>query len=134
MKRVWSYISATFWGLHHSSINFRCCKISTVLSAHFIQVLCLFFCFWLSYGDMSDFIRKILIFGHSFVRRLPDDLVKCFDSRAKQNFNLAEELARFCRDTLKIKVVVVCQVINRVPPRRIWLLIIWLLSYGSTCV
>ena len=38
---------------------------------------------------MSDFIPKVLIFGHSFVRRLHDDLVKGFDSRAKQNFNLA---------------------------------------------
>ena len=159
-------------GLHHSSINFRRCKKSTVLSAHFSQVLCQFFCFWLSYGDMSDFIPKVLIFGHSFVRRLQDDLVKGFDSRAKQNFNLAgsgvyvclkgiggrtvekvmkhdvssitnfkpdivilefgkndlsylppevvgsriEELARFCRDMLKIKVVVVCQVINRNKP------------------
>ena len=25
---------------------------------------------------MSDFIPKVLIFGHSFVRRLDDDLVK----------------------------------------------------------
>lgn len=25
---------------------------------------------------MSDFIPKVLIFGHSFVRRLHDDLVK----------------------------------------------------------
>ena len=38
---------------------------------------------------MSDFIPKVLIFGHSFVRRLHDDLVKGFDSCAKQNFNLA---------------------------------------------
>ena len=65
---------------------------------------------------MSDFIPKILIFGHSFVRSLQDDLVKGFDSPAKQNFNLAEELARFCRDMLKIKVVLVCQVINRNKP------------------
>ena len=113
---------------------------------------------------MSDFIPKVLIFGHSFVRRLHDDLVKGFDSRAKQNFNLAgsgvyvclkgtggrtvekvrkydisaiasiqpdiiilelgtndlchlspevvgsriEELARFFRDELRVKVVVVC--------------------------
>ena len=34
---------------------------------------------------MSDFIPKVLIFGHSFVRRLHHDLVKGFDSRAKQN-------------------------------------------------
>ena len=38
---------------------------------------------------MSDFIPKVLIFGHSLVRRLHDDLVKGFDSCAKQNFNLA---------------------------------------------
>ena len=37
---------------------------------------------------MSDFIPKVLIFGHLFVRRSHDDLVKDFDSRAKQNFNL----------------------------------------------
>ena len=121
---------------------------------------------------MSDFIPKVLIFGHSFVRRLHDDLVKGFDSRAKQNFNLAgsgvyvclkgtggrtvekvrkydisaiasiqpdiiilelgtndlchlspevvgsriEELARFFRDELRVKVVVVCQVIDRKIP------------------
>ena len=118
---------------------------------------------------MSDFIPKVLIFGLSFVRRLHDDLVKGFDSRAKQNFNLAgyfvyvclkgtggrtvekvrkydisaiasiqpdiiilelgtndlchlppevvgsriEELARFFRDELQVKVVVVYQVIDR---------------------
>ena len=119
---------------------------------------------------MSDFIPKVLIFGHSFVRRLHDDLVKGFDSRAKQNFNLAgsgvyvclkgtgdrtvekvrkydisaiasiqpdiiilelgtndlrrlspevvgsridrEELARFFRDELRVKVVMACQVID----------------------
>ena len=121
---------------------------------------------------MSDFIPKVLIFGHSFVRRLHDDLVKGFDSRAKQNFNLAgsgvyvclkgtggrtvekvrkydisaitsiqpdiiilglgtndlchlspevvgsriEELARFFRDELRVKVVVVCQIIDRKIP------------------
>ena len=46
-------------------------------------------CCGVSGGNMSDFIPKVLIFGHSFVRRLHDDLVKGFDSRAKQNFNLA---------------------------------------------
>ena len=141
---------------------------------------------------MSEFISKVLIFAHSFVRRLQDDLVKGFDSHAKENFNLAgsgvyvfklkgigghtvekvmkhdvssintfkpdiiileigtndlsylppevvgsriEKLVRFCRDELKIKVVVVCQAINhnkRIPPRRIWFLIIWLPSYDST--
>ena len=34
-------------------------------------------------------LSKITVFGHSFVRRLRDDLVSHFDSRAKQNFNLA---------------------------------------------
>ena len=121
---------------------------------------------------MSDFIPKVLIFGHSFVRRLHDDLVKGFDSRANQNFNLAgsgiyvclkgtggrtvekvrkydisaiasiqpdiiilelgtndlchlspevvgsriEELARFFRDELRVKVIVICQVIDRKIP------------------
>ena len=121
---------------------------------------------------MSDFIPKVLIFGHSFVCRLHDDLVKGFDSRAKPNYYLAgsgvyvclkgtggrtvekvrkydisaiasiqpdiiilelgtndlchlspevvgsriEELARFFRDALRVKVVVVCQVIDRKIP------------------
>ena len=38
---------------------------------------------------MSAFIAQVSIFGHSFVRRLHDDLNRGFDSRAKQNFNLA---------------------------------------------
>ena len=38
---------------------------------------------------MSDFIPKALIFVHSLVRRLHDNLVKGFDSCAKQNVNLA---------------------------------------------
>jgi hypothetical protein len=38
---------------------------------------------------MSGFIPNVLVFGHSFVRRLNDDLNNGFDSRAKQNFNLA---------------------------------------------
>ena len=38
---------------------------------------------------MSAFIAQASIFGHSFVRRLHDDLNRGFDSRAKQNFNLA---------------------------------------------
>ena len=37
---------------------------------------------------MSGFIPNVLVFGHSFVRRLNDDLNNGFDSRAKQNFNL----------------------------------------------
>ena len=40
---------------------------------------------------MSGFIPNVLVFGHSFVRRLNDDLNNGFDSRAKQNFNLANE-------------------------------------------
>ena len=141
---------------------------------------------------MSDFIPKVLIFGHSFVRRLHDDLVKGFDSHAKQNFNLAgsgvyvclkgtggrtvekvrkydisaiasiqpdiiilelgtndlchlspevvgsriEELARFFRDELRVKVVVVCQVIDRKIPHstaRMQHLMPRLLFYGSIC-
>ena len=39
---------------------------------------------------MNGSIPQILVFGHSFVRRLRDDLVSHFDSRGiKQNFNLA---------------------------------------------
>jgi lysophospholipase L1-like esterase len=38
---------------------------------------------------MSGFIPNVLVFGRSFVRRLNDDLSNGFDSRAKQNFNLA---------------------------------------------
>ncbi len=122
---------------------------------------------------MSAFIPQVLIFGHSFVRRLHDDLSMGFDSRAKQNFNLVgsgvcvslkgtggrtvekvkkydisvissfkpdiiilelgtndlsslppevvgsriEELARFFRDELRVRVVPVCQVIDRNLPR-----------------
>ena len=36
---------------------------------------------------MSGFIAKILIFGHSFVRRLNDDLYSGFDKRARINFH-----------------------------------------------
>ena len=38
---------------------------------------------------MSGFIPNVLVFGHSFVHRWNDDLNNGFDSRAKQNFNLA---------------------------------------------
>ena len=38
---------------------------------------------------MSSFVPKVLIYGHSFVRRLHDDLARGFDSHAKANFNLA---------------------------------------------
>ncbi len=38
---------------------------------------------------MSGFIPKILIFGHSFVRRLNDDLYSSFDKRARINFHMA---------------------------------------------
>ena len=38
---------------------------------------------------MSGFIPKILFFGHSFVRRLNDDLYSGFDKRAKINFHMA---------------------------------------------
>ncbi len=39
--------------------------------------------------NMSGFIPKILIFGHSFVRRLNDDLYSGFDKRARINFHMA---------------------------------------------
>jgi lysophospholipase L1-like esterase len=38
---------------------------------------------------MNGSVPQILVFGHSFVRRLRDDLVSHFDSRVKHNFNLA---------------------------------------------
>ncbi len=38
---------------------------------------------------MNGSVPQILVFGHSFVRRLRDDLVIRFGSRAKQNSNLA---------------------------------------------
>ena len=38
---------------------------------------------------MSGFIPNILIFGHSFVRRLNDDLNSDFEKRAYKNFHLA---------------------------------------------
>ena len=60
-------------------------------------IVCFFSCCGVSGGNMSDFIPKVLIFGHSFVRRLHDDLVKGFDSRAKQNFNLIWHLRLFKR-------------------------------------
>ena len=44
---------------------------------------------------MSDFIPKALIFGHSFVRRLHDDLVKGFDSRAKKNLTWRDLASTF---------------------------------------
>ena len=37
---------------------------------------------------MNGSVPQILVFGHSFVRRLRDDLVSHFDSRAKQHLNL----------------------------------------------
>ena len=39
---------------------------------------------------MSGFIPKILVLGHSFVRRLRDDLNAQFDPRASVNFHLPE--------------------------------------------
>ena len=39
-----------------------------------------------------------LVFGHSFVRRLRDDLVRHFDSRGKQNFNLASSAGVYLHD------------------------------------
>ncbi len=38
---------------------------------------------------MSAFIPQVLIFGHSFVRHLHNDLTRGFYLRAKQNVNLA---------------------------------------------
>ena len=39
---------------------------------------------------MSVCVLTILIFGHSFVRRLKDDLAARFDARAARNFHLPE--------------------------------------------
>ena len=137
---------------------------------------------------MSGFIPNVLVFGHSFVRRLNDDLNNGFDSRAKQNFNLANSgvyvslkgtggrtvdkvfkydisflkgykpdivvleigtndlsnlspevvgsridvLVRYMLDELNIKVIAVCQVINRrIPMHRTMLLMQKLLFCGS---
>ena len=39
---------------------------------------------------MSVSVPKVLILGHSFVRRLRDDLDAQFDDRASKNFHLPE--------------------------------------------
>jgi lysophospholipase L1-like esterase len=134
----------------------------------FSGIVCFLFSY-LSSRNMSGFIPNVLVFGHSFVRRLNDDLNNGFDSRAKQNFNLAasgvyvslkgtggrtvdrvfkydisflksckpdivvleigtndlsnlspevvgsriDDLVRYMLDELNIKVIAVCQVINR---------------------
>ena len=68
---------------------------------------------------MLDFIPKVLIFGHSFVRRLHDDLVMGFDSRAKQNFNLAGSGIYVClkgtggRTVEKVKIFQLLLVFNQ---------------------
>ena len=73
------------------------CQLVTLqIARRLAGIVCFLSCCGVSGGNMSDFIPKVLIFGHSFVRRLHDDLVKGFDSRAKQNFNLAGSGAYVC--------------------------------------
>ena len=64
-------------------------KISQVIYAptKVLRSLPFYLCFYSL--TMSGFIPKILIFGHSFVRRLNDDLYSGFDKRARINFHMA---------------------------------------------
>ena len=50
------------------------------------MLLC--YCFTVSWSNMSGFPPTVLIFGHSFVCRLHDDLASGFDSEAKHSFNM----------------------------------------------
>ena len=89
---------------------------------------------------MAVCVPNILILGHSFVRRLRDDLPKCFDPRAAPNFHLpesghvslfgtggrtVEKLSKYdlsslykYRPDIVVRVVGVCQVINRNTPQK----------------
>jgi hypothetical protein len=62
---------------------------------------------------MNGSIPQILVFGHSFVRRLRDDL--SFLSPEAVGLRL-EDLVALLRDNLHVSVVAVCQVIDRYLP------------------
>ncbi len=64
-------------------------KISQVIYAPTKVLRSLPFSLCFNSLTMSGFIPKILIFGHSFVRRLNDDLYSGFDKRARINFHMA---------------------------------------------